>query len=229
MVELIQVFTVERHLYGPDAIPWAALRLPTNVQILQDRYKFSEVRQEPDPARNVTQLVCIGGEFVIEGKPRAVDQLIFEPNVVQFQVNVGSDLSHHLLADLADVMVEIDPNKMFSQDREYTKSYQTVAIARLSVPFDALISDRLTHYLREQVGPKLSHPNASAEIVLERLGWRVTYTTQSTDYLFLPKPLTIEPRAGTRPSDLVYYTVSPTDLETHRKLLEEFEQALGQK
>jgi hypothetical protein len=54
----------------------------------------------------------------------------------------------------------------------------------------------------------------------------VNYTRSTTDYSYEPKLFTIEPRFGSRPDDRIYYTQSPTDSETHRRLLEQFEEML---
>jgi hypothetical protein len=225
MPEIIQIFTIERHLYGPDAVPYTQIRLPTNIQRLRERYKFSQANEASDPMGNVLRLICSLGEFRIDDVPRAVEQLLIEPNVVQFQINVSSDRSHLFLADLAEFLVEIDSTKGFSNAREYAKTYQTVAIVKMSVPFEDLLSTCLRDFLADRVVPALSLPNSKAEVSLERLGWSVTYTTKDTGYVYLPKPLTIEPRAGSRPSEMLYYTMSPSDFDTHLGLLRAFEEA----
>jgi hypothetical protein len=88
-----------------------------------------------------------------------------------------------------------------------------------------MFSDPVRRFLNEDVAPKVKLPDADAQIALERLGWKITYKTQSTDYLYLPKVLTIEPRAGSNPSEMLYYTQSPTDFKTHKDLLEAFEKS----
>jgi len=228
MAEIVKVSTIERHLFGPDAIPWAQLKLPSNLQKLQARYKFAEIRQGTDPSGNIIQLTGVGGEFILEDVPCAVEQLILEPNAMQFQIAVSSDQSLEFFQDVTKFLVEIDTTKVFSSAQERTKTYQTVVTARLAVPSDALFSDPVRRFLKEDVSPRIKLPDTDAQIALERLAWKITYKTQSTDFLYLPKTLTIEPRAGSNPSEMLYYTQSPTDFKTHKGLLEAFERSFAE-
>jgi hypothetical protein len=225
MAEIVNVSTIERHLFGPDAIPWQHLKLPSNLQKLQDRYKFPEIRQGVDGQENVIQLKAAGGEFLIEEVPRAVEHLLLEPNAVEFQLSVGSDKSGLFFEDLVRLLVEMDPNRAFSNQREYVRTYQTIVTARLSIPFEALLSEPLRRFLRESVPQRVSLPDSVADIRLERLGWKISYKTQSTEFLYRPKHLTIEPRAGSDPEEQLYYTQSPTEFKTHIEMLEEFEKS----
>jgi hypothetical protein len=224
MAEIVNVSTVERHLFGPDAIPWQHLRLPSNLQKLQERYKFSEIRQGVDPQGNIVELRTSGGEFTQEDFPNAIEYLVLTPNVVEFQSSVTSEKSGLFFDEVMRFLTDIDPNPASLKQREYAKTYRTMVTARLSVPFDALVSDRLNRFIRESVEPRVRLPDSVAEVTLEHLSWKVMYKTQSTDFVYLPKQLTIEPRAGSNPKEQLYYTQSPTDFKTHMEMLGEFEQ-----
>jgi len=76
--------------------------------------------------------------------------------------------------------------------------------------------------------PEIMQVSADVEIKLDRLVWRVTYTTRRTDFVYLPKKLVIQARAGSDPSELVYFTKSPTDIHTHKVLLEDIEASLAE-
>jgi hypothetical protein len=219
MAEIIQVFTVERHLYTRQAIPWTYLILPSNLQRLRERYRFASLEPQPAPAGGVARILGTVGEFKFGDSLQALEQFIVEPDVLQVQISVPSQDSGGFFADVGGFFSDIDPDKGFSEEKLRTKTYQTIAIARLSVPFERLLSPLLQASLHDAVSSKLSLPNAGAVL-------RVNYTTQSTDFLYLPKPLTIEPRVGTKPEDMIYYTVSPTPFETHRELLEQIESVL---
>jgi hypothetical protein len=228
MAEIVNVSTVERHLFGPDAIPWQHLKVQSNLQKLQQRYKFSDIRQGVDPQGTVLELRSAGGEFTQDDSLSAIESLVLTPNVVEFQSNVTSEKSGLFFEDLLRLLIEIDPNHASPKEREYVKTYRTMATARLSIPFDALLSDPLRRFIRESVEPKVRLPDSSAEITLERLSWKISYTTQSTDFVYLPKQLTIEPRAGANPNEQLYYTQSPTEFKTHMELLEELERRFAE-
>lgn len=229
MPEVVKVSTIERHLFGPDAIPWQQLKLPSSLQKLQDRYKFVEVRRGVDAQENVVQLRASDGEFLLDNESIALEQILLEPNALQFQINVASGRSAIFYEDLLRLLGEIDRNRTLSAKREYTRTCQTIVTARLAIPFDALFSGSLLDFLREKVTPKVSLADADAEVILERLRWKVTYKTRSTDFVYAPKELTIEPRSGSDPSEKLYYTQSPTAFETHMEMLEHLEALLGPK
>ncbi len=227
MAEIAQVFTIARCLYSPDSVPWAQLLLPTNIGQLTERYRFNGVRQmEAVGGGGTVQLICTGGQFSSSGTMQAVQQLIIEANVAQCQVAGNTEDAEAFLGNLEHFFEEVDPAKKGLLN-QYTRTYQTVAIARLNVPFDAMLSDKMQQYLAENVIPKLQIRDAKAHVKLANLSWQVIYNSEGADYMYLPKVLTIEPRAGSKLSDRIYYTFSPTDFETHKKLLEEFETVLG--
>ena len=107
--------------------------------------------------------------------------------------------------------------------QQYTTTYQTIAIVKLGVPFEALLSERLREFLAKKAQPMLNLPDAESHIQLAHLSWQVTFKTDSSDYIYQPKALALEPRMGSKPSDNLYYTQSPTDFAGHMELLQEFE------
>jgi hypothetical protein len=226
MPEFLQTFTIERRLYTRQAVPWTYLILPSNLQRLRERYKFAALQHQADAVGAGEKIQGTVGEFKIGDALQALEGFIIEPDVVQVQISVPSTESTSFFEDLGAFFADIDPRKGFSEEKLRTKTYQTIAIVRLSVPFENLLSPSLRGWLGDAAAPKLSLPNAEAVISLEHLSWRVNYTTQSSDFLYLPKPLTIEPRVGTKPEDMIYYTVSPTPFESHKEMIEQLEDLL---
>lgn len=226
-MEIVSVTTMIRCLFRPDVVPWTDMLAPSNRAKLQSRYKFNEVRQVADPNGNPVQFLFIGGEFSLKGTPRAVEQLVFEPVAIQFQLVTNSDEANSFLEDIFVALAEFRPGGSFSWSLVQTKVYQTTAVARLAVKQTALISEEFRRFIEETASKSVDLPSANAQITLERLGWRVSYQTQSADFLYLPKALTIEPRSGSKPSDQLYFTQSPTEYKKHIELLAEFEKMVG--
>ena len=228
MPDVLQIFTVERRLYPPDAIPWALLLIESNVQRLRERYKFKLLTQELGPNAVVARLSGASGEFSTSNGLQVIQQLIVEPTVLHAQISGGSDVADGFVGDLIEALSEIGNSRIFTETPEITRTYQTIAIAKLRLPFELLFSDRLRTYLHEDVKPKLVLPEGEPEIRLQSLSWGVRYKMDSTDFHYLPKLITIEPRQGSRPSDTIYYTVSPTDSKTHLELLSKLESRFAQ-
>ena len=223
MPEILQTFTIERRLYPPDAIAWAVLLTESNVQRLRERYKFNVLTQDLGPNAAVARLVGTTGEFSALNGRQVVQQLVIEPTVLQAQTSGGSDVADGFIADLVEALCEIGNNRMLAETPEVARTYQTIAIAKLSMPFELLVSEKLRTYLDTDVKPKVKLRNGEPEIRLQNLSWSVLYKMESTDFQYLPKVITIEPRQGSRPSDMTYYTVSPTDSKTHLELLKKLE------
>jgi hypothetical protein len=229
MVEFIQTATIARKLFLPDVIPWSSLLAESNLEKLRSRYKLDEVvPQVPEPATGIPpQVVALRGECVVDGKTLLVQQLLIQPAVVQFQIDGNSDEADKFILDLGAFFIEIETSKQYSEARELTRTYQTVAIVKMSVPIDALFSDRFSRFLKDVVAPRMTPQNTEIDVRVAAVRWNVTYRPATPDFTYLPKPLVIEPRQGSRPSDMLYYTQSPTDFKTHKELLESFEKALS--
>lgn len=229
MAEFIQVATIMRKLFVADALPWPSLVTESNLEALRLRYKFNELaHQANNPAIGIPpQIFSPKGEFVLDGAPLLIEQFAIQPAILQFQVAGDSDQADRLAADLEDFISQIDPPKGDSERQELTKTYQTIAVVKLSVPFEAIFSDKFSRFLKEIVTPNIQPEKAEAELRLLNLRWSALYKPETTDFTYLPKLLAIEPRQGSRLGDLVYYTQSPTDYKTHKSLVEAFEKALS--
>jgi len=229
MAELIQVATIVRKLFLPDVVPWPSLLAESNLAKLRLRYKFNDLSaQVGDPAAGgLLQVASSRGEFVTGGIPQLVEHFAVQPTFLQFQINGDSEQADKFAADVGSFFLEIDPHKNYDDAKELTRTYQTIAVVKLSVSFDAIFSDRFNRYLTEEVRSHLAPPNTDIEIRLQNVRWTVSYKPATFDFAYLPKPLSIEPRQGNRPGDRVFYTQSPTDFNTHMNLINALERSFS--
>jgi len=222
MAEILQLFSITRHLYQPDALPLARLQLESSLQRLKERYRFTGTAAAPG-----VPLLASAGEFLPHGStsPVPVQQVAFVSNAIEVQVSGDTKTAEELHRDLRAFLAEISGGQKPSFP-EYAMSVQTLAIVRLGIPVEALFSDKLNRYMTNVAIPAFKLADAELHVQLARLQWVVNYTRDATDYHYEPKLFTLEPRFGTRLSDQIYYTQSPTDSETHLRLLEEIENSL---
>jgi len=221
MAQILQEFTIVRRILPPDSLPWPLLVLPSVIDRLRDRYKFEEISKAEGDKQAIAGK---NGEVSKSGMPQAIQLMAFEPNIVHTQSSGGTDVADHLFEDIGVFLHELDPSRDIGA--EYTKTVQTIAVAKLSVPFERIFSEKFLQFQQAILTKALVLPDGKPNIALANLSFRVGYATDRTDFVYLPKPLTLEPRSGSKLSDCIYYTQSPTDPETHRKLLEEFERTM---
>jgi hypothetical protein len=229
MAEILQTFTLVRKLFLPDVVPWPYLLPESNQEKLRVRYKMTQLTAATDPSTGaVARLFSPLGEFNVEKTSFLIEQLTIEPLAIQFQISGDTDLARKFGEDLGSFFLEVDPAKKYSGSRELTTTYQTIAIVNFGFSCDALFSRSFGQYL-DEVMPELKLPDADVEIRLNNIRWTVIYKPHTADYTYLPKPFVIEPRQGSRPKDHLYFTQSPTDFLTHKKLIESLEKALMEK
>lgn len=222
MAEILQLFSITRRLYKPDVLPLAQLQLESSMKRLKERYKFAGAM-----LAGGLQVIVSAGEFLAEGSstPVPIQQVAFSSNAIDVQLLGETNAAEQLQHDLANFLAEVSGRQEISFP-EYARSVQTVAIVRLDVPVEALFSEKLSRYVAQAAAPAFKLEDAESHVQLAHLQWVVSYTRSATDYSYEPKLFTIEPRFGSRPSDRVYYTQSPTDSDTHRRLLDQFEEML---
>jgi len=221
MAEILQLFSMTRHLYQPDVLPLAQLQLESSQNCLRERYRFSST------AATGLQLFASGGAFQRTGSSVIVpvQQIVFASNTIDVQVAGDTTSAEELQQDLIRFLSEISTieNPRFP---EYARSVQTLAIVKLDVSIESAFSDKLKSYIANDAFPAFKLEDADVHMQLAHLQWVIGYTRKSTDYGYEPKLFTVEPRFGTRLGDGIYYTQSPTDSETHMKLLQRFEEAM---
>jgi hypothetical protein len=217
VAEILEIFSSSRRLYAPDSLPWPQLASSSGVEKLRERYRFGNVQPF-----TTTQLIAQGGEFAAEKRSIPVQNLVLQPNSVEYQIAGKTVDGEAFYTDLVRCIGEIGR----FEATEYAKTFQTVAIAKLAVHFDQLFSPKMLKYLTQAAVPAFEIHQAEPHVQLGSLSWVVSYQTKTTDFFYHPRAFTIEPRAGSRVEDRLYYTLSPTDSESHVTLLRQFEKYL---
>lgn len=227
MVQVVQAFTIERRLFRPDSIPWPSMLTESGQEKLRSRYRLSQVGQEMTQVGVIGRLVSPRGEFCLDEKTYLVERLTVEPSAIEAQISASSDLADAFFEDLIRLFLELDPGAKLEASEELARTYQTIAIVKLSFPYERVLADPVRRFVDEAAVPRLSRPDAAAKVQLSNLSWLVTYETQGTEYSLRPRVLTIEPRAGTKAQDMLYYTASPTDYRGHLEILESLERIMS--
>lgn len=223
MIEFIDMSVGGRYLFPPSTLPLTNLLLKSNAQALESLFSFHSLQIEAET--NQFRLTGSMGEF--EKIP--IPQLLIDPVSINLGVVGNSADLKKIYEELRSFLIKIDPKKRMENPTLYASTFQTQSTVRLPIPHAALLSKELSAFLASEKGRLKPQGCSSAEIRLSNLSFQVNYTSCSDLFSFMPKPLTIEPRAGANPEENVYFIVTPTDSAIHQRMIEGFIKAMSTK
>ncbi|MGA7833175.1 MAG: hypothetical protein WCA21_19640 [Terracidiphilus sp.] len=221
MLDFIDMLSMARYLFAPNTLPLTNLLMKSNIKTLEAMFSFQGMQVGAD----VNQFQLIAGMGEASGV--AIQQLVIDAVSINLTV-VGDhvDLTNCYDA-LRKYLTEIDSKRRMENPKIYTTTYQTQSTVKLSVPFERLVAPEFMNFLRSKTDVLKPVDSSSADIYLSNLSFQVKYISNSDMYSLVPKVLSIEPRAGSDPKENTYYVLTPTDSDTHRLLVEEFERAMS--
>jgi hypothetical protein len=224
MPEPIDLVSTVRYLFAPSTLPLVPLLLKSNLDGLTSLLSLQNVQTTAD----VNQYQLLAGPGALDGI--AVLQLIIDANSITLNVGGTRGDLDRVLEALRGFLVRIDPKGRLEKPRIHAITYLTQSTVQLSVPFERLLSRELSDFVHNQepVIQQLS-PGAKVSIQLSNLAFQVRFEMGTTDFVYAPKPLTIEPRAGSRAKDRLYFIQTPTDSVEHMRMVASLEKALDAK
>lgn len=221
MLDFVDMISMARYLFAPNTLPLTNLLMNSHRKALQTMFSFQGMQAGAD----VNQFQLIAGMGEINGVP--IQQLAID--AVSINLTVAGDQADlsHVYEALRAFLAKIDSKRRMEKPKLYTTTYQTQSSVKLSVPYERLIAPKFMNFLRSKTDVLRTGDSSAAEIQLSNLSFQVKYTPNTEIYSLIPKVLTIEPRAGSDPKENMYYVLTPTDSDTHRRLVENFEKAMS--
>jgi hypothetical protein len=110
-------------------------------------------------------------------------------------------------------------------------THETQCVATCDFDWSALVGPPFTSFVTGELLRGLSSRDGQATIASLKLGFELRYTEIRSDLqehgiTLANKAFVIEPRAGTPLSERRFFSTSPTDSETHMRLLRNLEEAV---
>jgi hypothetical protein len=221
MLDFVDMVSTARYLLAPNTLPLSNLLMKSHRKALETLFSFQGMQIGAD----VNQFQLIAGMGEINGV--AIQQLVIDAVSINLTVaGEYTDLSNAFEA-LRKFLTEIDSKRRMENPKLYTTTYQTQSAVKLQIPYESLIAPEFMNFLRSKIDVLSPDDSSATEISLSNLSFQVRYIPKSDIYSLLPKMLTIEPRAGSDPKEHIYYVLTPTDSDAHRRLVEEFEKAMS--
>lgn len=221
MLDFVDMISMARYLFAPNTLPLTNLLMNSHRKALQTLFSFQGMQAGAD----VNQFQLIAGMGEINGVP--IQQLAID--AVSINLTVAGDHAdlRNVYEALRTFLAKIDSKRRMENPKLYTTTYQTQSSVKLSVPYERLIAPKFMNFLRSKTDVLRTGDSSATEIQLSNLSFQVKYTPNTEIYSLIPKVLTIEPRAGSDPKENMYYVLTPTDSDTHRRLVEDFEKAMS--
>ena len=228
MRKITDLTVLQDRLYAVDIIPFKFINTQSCLTEIKKAFNFKEVEQLSDKV-NFTK-----GEFKLNKKIKILDFLTIEPKRIWFIQHGTSKEANLFYGSLREIIISFDQNQLFGVSKALIKIEQTVCTATLDVDFRNILVKKFLDYLDRSVIEKLSSKSSRAYIRGMRFSTEILYEPKDPDLTshnvsFYPVYFTIEPRADTPLEERRFYTASPTDSDTHFKLIEEFEKLFKDK
>ncbi len=231
MHDITQLSVLERRLFEQDIIPFRELITATNIKKIDDVFIFKEVEMAEDTNHNVSMVKMKTGEFKFENKVYPVDHLVIDSRSISFTIFAESDIASKFYLEVARFLDEFSTQGKFKEDSYIVKTTQTTSSATLDFNFNALISEKFSNFLSDDITKICASAvdnKAKVEIIPKSFAFSVNYSDLDKSLVDKKvgiswKQLVIEPRMGTNINDRVYYISTPTDSITHKLLIGKLE------
>ncbi len=216
--------TTQIRLFPADAIPLTSLLIEKHRQLIRSLYNFEKV--EPISRAGSTGISYLAGSF--GSKPLLVEEVTIEERRIVTKVQGTTDEGAAVYERVKTALEEINGNQSIN---ELLCTHETATSVILSVPFELMFSQPFLAFLDKSAKKYTKLPWSDHFITPLTLSFRVQYKLTDDNLLknhitLASKILTIEPRHQSNPEDRHYWISSPTDTDTHFKLIDDFEKSL---
>jgi hypothetical protein len=229
MKDIVDLKVAQVRLYPVDVLPISSLLLEKTLISFRDTLRF-KAGSRPEEKQEVPGVELLGGEIEYKGRVHLIERLAIEQQRLILSVFGTSSVADAVYERIRDILVAADSSGAFPKSKPYVKVEETSCVATLDVDFRKLFAPPVLQFLEKTVRQRTSTGLAKSDVTSFKFSARISYELldpdlKKADIRLSDKTLTIEPRIRTRLEERRYYTLSPTDSETHLALLREFEKA----
>jgi hypothetical protein len=231
-VEDIAALVVRQfRVYPPDLVPYNALNSGPGTEVFRKQFNFREV-VTPDQAAG--EMYFAGGMLLLPGieTPVVINYVQINTQRIITEVAGSTEEANVIFEAILASLTQFDPQHRLINASPLLQTHETQCVARLSVDWRDLLSDRLNQFLNSNAVTGIKSGSASSR--LSAMNLRLTLQFDPADQrlreygvIYADKSLILEPRQNTPFSERLYFTQSPLDSDSHLRLIEEFERSLS--
>lgn len=229
MKDVSDLETTQIYLYAAGQIPFKQILTQESVQGIRSAFGF----REPSNVLGANELVFEGGMIDIGplGKVTLTRVHLGERRII-ISVAGSSAVAGGVFDVLCRIISGMEPTRRFDKINPVTVKEETTCVARLDLEWEDFLNPVFVEFLRADVTGAVSSKDAAAS--LSHAKYRITFSYTPTTTVIsesgislAPKDFVVEPLANSPLSERRYLTSSPTDSETHLRLVEMLESALN--
>lgn len=234
MKEITNLSTIKRMMFEQDAIPFAKLATATGLKTFTGPFNFKNVELGEDADKSVTEVRLSIGEYKVDGTLYPIGTITVDRRTLQFNIFADSKIAEKLFITIMELLSALAPE--FKQSKPIVSSIQTQCVMTLDVNAMDIFSPNVRALMTNVTNVVTSNYDGMVENVVikpKTIRFEMTFTSGQKlidkTLSIGAKLLVIEPREGTSLDQRIYYTTSPTDTDTHLKLLKQFEKSFAPK
>lgn len=201
-----------------------ALGMKPVAETVQERFGFRGFAPQTRDD-NLVGLAFTLGAFKENGSVYPVTAVNVEERRIQLEIEGESKVANRFFAELARVLSPLLPNKPDLASPIYVAETTTSRV-ELNFSLSSLLDRRLRDFLSETYEPAIAKPGyrvlVSPRAIAINASW-LPDRDPTTGVRVTDKAFNIEVRAGTQEHERAFFISSPTDSDTHLKLLEDLE------
>lgn len=230
MRDVRQLTVKQFRIFPADVVPVEIFPGARGIKPLVETLDFRDARVDEQTG----ELILVAGQVdqgtAAEGGTRISEVRLGERRIVVAVHGSSADCTA-AFEKISALLSGADPLRRLDNSEPILLTQETDCSVELDFEWHKLVSPQLAGFLEEDAGYYLGSQKIQSRLKQMSLRFLFSFSSGEVDVQDLvvlgDKELVIEPRVGVPLSDQRYYTHSPTDSETHFKLLEELERRLS--
>lgn len=224
MKNVTGMYVQQTRLFAPDVVPYRLVTTAKGMDRMKEVLGFNNTNWQEN-----LEFAFQGGTIEYQGMIVPLTWVSFHDRRIIVQVLGDSGAAHAAYAAIDEVLAELAPG--FRGAIPLWASDETTCIAQLDFDWTALFNPAFVDYVSRRV-----REFSSAEVERFIRGVNVRFTLgiekkskelSEHGVTLFDQSLIVEPRADTPLSDRIYHTYSPSDSDTHLRLVAELEKNLS--
>jgi len=220
-------------IFPIDEIGFNSLQRSNAKKQIQEKYKLQPSTQmffESVPGES-HKMTFVNGEFFYEGEMVLIDRLSIEERRIIICMSSSSNMVSLMFEDLRKLLIDLDLRDTKSNYKPIVIAQETSCVAKLDFSFTDLFKNTVIADFNSYISKNIKLHGCETEIIPSAIRFKICYIKQPESFIkhkitLSEKDFILEIRDRTAYEDNLYYTFSPTDSETHIKLLIELEKRL---